>query len=144
MIIRINYFCTCNAQIKMEKFTKFLGVIIDQNLNWKQQILHVKKKVSRGLGIIRKARKYLNYDALRTLYHSFVYPYLDYCIEVFGSAKSSVIEPLCRGDTLRVQGEAIGFKTATWQSEKTFMAEREDIHGRALTVLTAIENELLI
>ena len=29
-----------------------------------------------------------------------------------------------RGETLRVQGEAIGFKTATWQSEKTFMAER--------------------
>ena len=85
-----------NTEIKMEKFTKFLGVIIDQNLNWKQQILHVKKKVSRGLGIIRKARKYLNYDALRTLYHSFVYPYLDYCIEVFGSAKSSIIEPLCR------------------------------------------------
>ena len=48
------------------------------------------------MGIIRKARKYLNYESLRTLYHSFVYPYLDYCIEVFGSAKSSIIEPLCR------------------------------------------------
>ena len=86
----------CNSEIKREVFTKFLGVMIDQNLNWKQQILHVKKKVARGLGIIRKARKYLNFDALKTLYHSFVYPYLDYCIEIFGSAKSSIIEPLCR------------------------------------------------
>ena len=77
----------CNSEIKMEKFTKFLGVMIDQNLNWKQHILHVKKKVSRGLGTIRKARKYLNYESLRTLYHSFVYPYLDYCIEVFGNEK---------------------------------------------------------
>ena len=51
---------------------------------------------------------------------------------------------LIRAETLKVHVEAIGFKTATWQSEKTFMAEREDIHGRALTVLTAIENELLI
>ena len=58
--------------------------------------------------------------------------------------KNKQISQNHRGDTLRVQGEAIGFKTATWQSEKTFMAEREDIHGRALTVLTAIENELLI
>jgi len=38
----------------------------------------------------------LNFDALKTLYHSVVYPYLDYCIEVYGSAKSSIIEPLCR------------------------------------------------
>ena len=59
-------------------------------------INYFKKKVARGLGIIRKARKYLNFDALKTLYHSFVYPYLDYCIEVYGSAKNSIIEPLCR------------------------------------------------
>ena len=48
------------------------------------------------------------------------------------------------GETLRVHVEAIGFKTASWQSGKRFMAEREDIHGRALTVSTAFENELLI
>ena len=34
----------CNAQIKMEKFTKFLGVIIDQNLNWKKNKLFMLKR----------------------------------------------------------------------------------------------------
>ena len=34
----------CNSEIEVVKFTKFLGVIIDQNLNWKHHILHVKKK----------------------------------------------------------------------------------------------------
>ena len=86
----------CDAEIKVVKFTKFLGVIIDQNLNWKHHILHVKKKLAKGIGIICKARKYLNYPALRTLYHSFFYPYIDYCIEVWGSAGKTIIEKLCR------------------------------------------------
>ena len=86
----------CNSEIEVVKFTKFLGVIIDQNLNWKRHILHVKKKLAKGIGIICKARKYLNYPALRTLYHSFFYPYIDYCIEVWGSAGKTILEKLSR------------------------------------------------
>ena len=86
----------CNSEIEVVKFTKFLGVIIDENLNWKHHILHVKKKLAKGIGIICKARKYLNYPALRTLYHSFFYPYIDYCIEVWGSAGKTIIEKLSR------------------------------------------------
>ena len=37
------------------------------------------------MGIIIKARKYLNKTSLLDLYHAFVYPYLTYCIEVWGN-----------------------------------------------------------
>ena len=84
----------CNDEIEVVKHTKFLGVIIDQNLKWENHISHIKKKVAKGLGIISKARKVLNLKALRALYYSFIYPYLDYCIEVWGSASKTRIDSL--------------------------------------------------
>ena len=48
--------------------TKFLGVIIDNKLNWKPHIRHVCTKVAKGIGIILKARKVFNHETLSTLY----------------------------------------------------------------------------
>ena len=66
--------------------TKFLGVIIDKNLTWKDHILCVSGKIARGLDMIIKARKYLNKAALMSLYYSFIYPYLTYCNQIWGTA----------------------------------------------------------
>ena len=37
---------------------KYLVVYIDQHLNWKDQITHVKNKVSKNIGILYKLRHY--------------------------------------------------------------------------------------
>jgi hypothetical protein len=65
--------------------TKFLGVVIDSNLNWNQHICHVEKKIAKGCAIIMKVRKFLCRKTLISLYYSFVYPYINYCIEVSGT-----------------------------------------------------------
>ena len=46
--------------------------------------------------MISKAKKYLNCDALRTLYYSFIHPYFDYCLEVWGSANITLMNSLFR------------------------------------------------
>ena len=68
---------------KVEK-TKFRGVVIDSKLSWKNHICLVAGKLSKSIGVIMKAREYLNRSALLTLYYSFVYPYLTYCNHVWG------------------------------------------------------------
>ena len=83
-------------EVSVVNHTKFLGTIIDQNLRWTNHISYIKKKIAKGIGILSKARKYLNSDSLKTLYHSFIYPYLDYCIEVWGSACITHLDPLYR------------------------------------------------
>ena len=78
--------------IKRVDSTKFSGVIIDANLSWKQHIIHVKSKISKGLGVICKARKYFDKSVLINLYYSFIYPYLSYGIEVWGNVcKTSML-----------------------------------------------------
>ena len=71
-----------NTAIKQVPSTKFLGVYIDSKLSLKDHIVYVKNKISKGIGIINKARKYFDQNTLRTLYYSFVYPYVTYCLEV--------------------------------------------------------------
>ena len=63
--------------------TKFLGVIIDNKLNWSPHIMHISKKIAKGIGIILKARKVFDNE---TLFSLFIYPYLNYCIHVWGKA----------------------------------------------------------
>ena len=74
--------------------TKFLGIVIDNKLNWSEHIYMIKKKASRGLGILCKARKCLSVSVLTTLYYSFIYPYFMYGIEVWGNTFECYLNPL--------------------------------------------------
>ena len=43
-----------------------------------------------------KARKYLNQSALISLYYAFIYPYLNYCVEVWGNTYKSYTDTMLR------------------------------------------------
>ena len=70
-------------EIEMVESTKFL-VYLDSRLAWRNHIDYIKCKISRGTGIVCKARKYLNQSILISLYYVFMYPYLNYCVDVWG------------------------------------------------------------
>ena len=76
------------------KCIKFLGVILDDKLKWIQHISYIKNKIAKGMGIILKARKVLKKTVLYQLYNSFVFPYLIYCSEVWGTASNIHLQPL--------------------------------------------------
>ena len=46
------------------------------------------------MGIIRKAKKYFNSKTLLSLYYSFIYPYIIYCIEVWGSTYKTYLDSI--------------------------------------------------
>ena len=74
--------------------TKFLGVIFDNRLKWDHHICYIAGKVSRGIGMVIKARNFLNRDALRNLYNSFIYPYFTYCNHIWGCAYATHLKKL--------------------------------------------------
>ena len=57
---------------------KYLGIYLDEKLNWKNQITHVKSKISKNLGIFYKLRNYSSVNMLKQLCYTLIYPYLDY------------------------------------------------------------------
>ena len=53
--------------------TKFLGIYIDNKLNWKDHISYISGEIARGIGMLIKARKCLDKTTLRNLYFTFIY-----------------------------------------------------------------------
>ena len=58
---------------------KFLGMIIDENLTWKPHISLITNKISKNIGIMFKAGKFLTKQTTKALYYTLVYPYIHYC-----------------------------------------------------------------
>ena len=65
--------------------TKFLGIYIDENLNWREQADWVSKKIHKSLGIITRVSNLVTTNCLQILYYSLIYPYLSYCNIVWES-----------------------------------------------------------
>ncbi len=74
--------------------TKFLRIIIDDDLSWKSRVKQVSIKVAKGMGIIIKAKPYINKRTLMDLYHVFVFPYITYCNIVWGSIFNTHLDQL--------------------------------------------------
>jgi hypothetical protein len=73
---------------------KFLGVYLDEKLNWNIHLNHISNKISRGLGIMGRCRSIFPNNILQTLYYSLVYPYLIYCCIVWGGACATALNKL--------------------------------------------------
>ena len=83
-----------NELVVCVKNTKFLGVVIDESLTWKNHICYISGKIARGIGMLIKARQLLNKDSLVTLYYSFLYPYFTYCNIVWGATYATSLNRL--------------------------------------------------
>ena len=84
----------CNQEIERVKSAKFLGVIIDEQLDWKLHIATMVSKVSKSVGIMYKIRCILDKKTLKVLYLSLIQPYLQYCVLLWGSAFKNALNPL--------------------------------------------------
>ena len=83
-----------NSPLSNIKNHKYLGVILDSKMSWIQHISYVKNKVAKGIGIMFKARTYLDRRSLINLYNAYIYPYLIYCVESWGNAAKCHLDPL--------------------------------------------------
>ena len=51
-----------------ETTIKFLGILLDENLTCRNHIARIESKVSKNLGILYKARTYLNLNTVKPVY----------------------------------------------------------------------------
>ena len=76
------------------KFVKYLGVRLDDKLNWSIHIENLTLKVRSLTGILFRKKYVLGPQCRRKLYFSLIYSSLIYCIEIYGSAKRKLLNPL--------------------------------------------------
>ena len=52
-----------NQVIKRQSSIKFLGILLDENLSWKERLKLTESKTAKNIGLIYKAKPYLNKDS---------------------------------------------------------------------------------
>ena len=86
-----------NQILKPKDTTKYLGVYIDKGLSWDRHIEHINSKLSklsRGIGILRKRRSYLQQDSLRRICNSVLEPYIEYGTLAWGGAPNKYLDKI--------------------------------------------------
>ena len=74
------------------QFTKFLGVFLDENMNWNKHIAFVVNKLSRMCGILYRVRNNLTFESLISIYYTLCYPHLTYCVAIWACTWQSFIK----------------------------------------------------
>ena len=64
---------------------KYLGLFIDQNLNWIPHVKSLSFHLARYTGLFYKLKLYTNMDTMKLLYHSLINSKLQYGIIVWGA-----------------------------------------------------------
>ena len=75
---------------------RFLGVFIDNRINFRYHINYVANKLSKHAGILYRIRNDLTMSARLTYYNSFVLPYLNFNIIHWGNTNDIHLLPLVR------------------------------------------------
>ena len=68
-----------NDIVEKVSSTRFLGVIINENLSWKNHMEMIKQKMRAALGAVMRVRSYLSSKAMLSLYHSLLISHVRYC-----------------------------------------------------------------
>ena len=84
------------TQIETVERTKYLGVQLDCHLVWDEHIKGMRNKVSRALGFLKYAKKFLQQGTLSKMYRGIVEPHFRYCCSVWGCCGKTQIDALQR------------------------------------------------
>ena len=84
------------TQLNRVDFTKSLGVLIDENLTWSNHINAISKKISSGIGSIKRISHCVPPATLHNIYHGLVQSHFDYCNVVWGNCAKTLSDKLRR------------------------------------------------
>ena len=74
-----------NSEIKHSECLKFLGVLLDENLCWKEHIKYIESKIAKNIGLLYKPKPYIDKHSLLSWYHSYMHSYNNYGEIAWGS-----------------------------------------------------------
>ena len=83
-----------NTELEQCNSYKYLGVIFDKDLNWKNHVDYVCSKISRSIGGLASLRHRTSISVLREVYYALVNSYVQYGILIWGNASQANLQPL--------------------------------------------------
>lgn len=72
--------------------TKYLGLVVDENLCWNSHITHIEKKVIPMVGAIYRCRDYLSPSSLHQIYSAYFLSIFSYLIPLWGTCGQTLFK----------------------------------------------------
>ncbi len=82
---------TCLTRVNK---TKFLGLIIDENLSFKFHIEYIMNTISSNVGILHKLKYSVSKHILKYIYNSLIQPYISYGILTWGNTHNIYLDKI--------------------------------------------------
>ncbi len=82
--------------LEQVKICKYLGVIIDEELSWKDHIKYVIKKIVKFASIFYKLRSLIPSYCLKQIYYALVHSHILYAVEIYANTFITYIDPLIK------------------------------------------------
>ena len=83
-----------SQNISRVKETKTLGVLVDENITWKNHIEATCKKISKTIGMMKRVKSVISNESLKRLYKALVLPNFDYCSLVWDNCSNNLKDRL--------------------------------------------------
>lgn len=80
--------------VERVKCIKYLGVIVDENLKFKEYLDYVKKKVSSKIYLLGRIRNKINWKTALAIYNATIQPCFDYCSSILFQCNKQQIKIL--------------------------------------------------
>ena len=78
-----------NVKVERVECTKFLGLYIDQKLNWENQIHNICNKLSQNIYFFNAIKNFIPDHCKKLLYYAHIHPHLSYGITLWGTMISN-------------------------------------------------------
>ena len=86
---KLDHIDICGECIECSENTKFLGLWIDENLNWHKHINTLINKLKRNLSLLQNTRNLFDQSTLKLIYHAHLQSHINYGLVVFGGMINS-------------------------------------------------------
>ena len=83
-----------NNIIHRKEHVQFLGIILDEFLNWKHHINYISIKLSKSVGVLSRLKYILPSNILLMLYNSIILPHLNYCDIIWGNTFKTYLDKI--------------------------------------------------
>ena len=84
------------------EYVKYLGIVIDEHLNWGEHIDNIAGRLSRTVGMLSKIRHYVNESTLRMIYYGIFSSILTYAAQIWGQIENKHVNRV-----LKLQDKAL-------------------------------------
>jgi hypothetical protein len=84
------------AEIERVKYTKYLGLIIDDKINWSEHVSYIKTKIRPFLALLRRTTYLIPSSTRLSVCYSYIHCHLTYLASLWGYTTNTRLEQLTR------------------------------------------------